>query len=299
MKKSTSHLQGEMDHTFEYDRGLKLVYRCYGDPDGSPAFYFHGWPGSRLEGELFNDLAKKNQCLLIAPERPGYGHSTSSQHLPLKQWADLIKGLANHLELERFSVIGLSGGGPHACATMSCLPERILTGCLIVPMGPLHAKMGVKRMNPAQRLMAESTPLFPMLTQMALRTLCPFAGYAPGLVISIMRHLLLPACDQRALDTTGLQAVLVRNMAEALSGGAQGMYEDGLRFLEPWHKTLNAIQCPVKIWHGYDDNIVPIEFGKYLAKMIPNAESSWLPDEGHFSVPVSCAHECFEFLNRK
>lgn len=298
MKKSTSHLQGEMDHAFEYDRGQELVYRCYGDPNGSPAFYFHGWPGSRFEGELFDDLAKDHQCLIIAPERPGYGRSTSSQHLSLRQWADLIKGLADHLGLERFSVIGLSGGGPHACATMACQPDRVVKGCLLVPMGPLHAKLGVMRMNPVQRLMAEATPLYPMLTQMALKTLCPLAHAAPGLVISLMRHLFLPDCDQRALDATGLQPVLVKNMAEALSAGAQGMYQDGLRFLEPWHKTLNAIQCPVKIWHGHDDNIVPIEFGKYLAKMIPDAESYWLAHEGHFSVPVGYAHECFEFIDR-
>ena len=112
MNKSTPHLQGEMDHAFEYDRDLKLVYRCYGDPDGSPVFYFHGWPGSRFEGQLFDALARDHRCLLIAPERPGYGRSTSSQHLSLTQWADLIKGLADHLGLERFSVIGLSGGGP-------------------------------------------------------------------------------------------------------------------------------------------------------------------------------------------
>ena len=298
MKKSTSHLQGEMDHVFEYDRGQELVYRCYGDPNGSPAFYFHGWPGSRFEGELFDDLAKEHQCLIIAPERPGYGRSTSSQHLSLRQWAKLIKGLADHLGLERFSVIGLSGGGPHACATMACQPDRVIKGCLLVPMGPLHAKLGVMRMNPVQRLMAESTPLYPILTQMALKTLCPIAHAAPGLVIFLMRHLFLPDCDQRVLDATGLQPVLVKNMAEALSGGAQGMYQDGLRFLEPWHKTLTAIQCPVKIWHGHDDNIVPIEFGKYLAKMIPDAESYWLANEGHFSVPVGYAHECFEFIDQ-
>ena len=298
MNKSTPHLQGEMDHAFEYGRDLKLVYRCYGDPDGSPVFYFHGWPGSRFEGQLFDALARDHQCLLIAPERPGYGRSTSPQHLSLTQWADLIKGLADHLCLERFSVIGLSGGGPHACATMACLPKRVRRGCLLVPMGPFHAKLGVMRMNPVQRLMAESTPFFPMLTQIALKALCPFARSAPGLVFSVMRHLLLPSCDQRALDVPGLQHILVKNMAEALSGGAQGMYQDGLRFLEPWHSTLATIQCPVKIWHGHDDNIVPVEFGRYLAEMIPNIEASWLPDEGHFSVPVGYAHECFEFLDR-
>ena len=108
-------------------------------------------------------------------------------------------------------------------------------------MGPFHAKLGVMRMNPVQRLMAESTPFFPMLTQIALKALCPFARFAPGLVFSVMRHLLLPSCDQRALDVPGLQPVLVKNMAEALSGGAQGMYQDGLRFLEPWHSTSSLL----------------------------------------------------------
>ena len=83
----------EMDQMMESKTGHGISYRCYGDPEGKPVFYFHGWPGSRHEGQLFSDLAKENNCLLVAPERPGYGRSSAVGHLSLRSWALLMLSL--------------------------------------------------------------------------------------------------------------------------------------------------------------------------------------------------------------
>ena len=55
--------------------------------------------------------------------------------------------LSDHLGLPAFSVMGLSGGGPHACAVMSCLSSKVDRGALLVPMGPMNAREGVLRMR--------------------------------------------------------------------------------------------------------------------------------------------------------
>ena len=110
---------------------LPMLWR----PRGKPVFYFHGWPGSRHEGQLFSDLAKENNCLLVAPGRPGMA-VLSRRHLSLRSWALLMGELSDHLGLPAFSVMGLSGGGPHACAVMSCLSSKVDRGLSWSPWVP-------------------------------------------------------------------------------------------------------------------------------------------------------------------
>ena len=57
--------------------GRGLGYAEYGAPEGLPLFYFHGFPGSRLD-YLFFDAGKaamEAKARVIAADRPGYGLS--------------------------------------------------------------------------------------------------------------------------------------------------------------------------------------------------------------------------------
>jgi pimeloyl-ACP methyl ester carboxylesterase len=55
--------------------GRLLGYARYGDPNGTPVFYFHGFPGSRLEARLADAVASRNGVRVIALDRPGSGLS--------------------------------------------------------------------------------------------------------------------------------------------------------------------------------------------------------------------------------
>ena len=57
--------------------GRILSYAEYGDPQGLPMIGFHGMPGSRLFMKAFGNTAQAAGVRLIAPERPGYGYSSS------------------------------------------------------------------------------------------------------------------------------------------------------------------------------------------------------------------------------
>ena len=56
--------------------GRVLAYLEIGDPSGAPVRYFLGFPGSRLEGRLAADAARRRGLRLLAPDRPGFGAST-------------------------------------------------------------------------------------------------------------------------------------------------------------------------------------------------------------------------------
>ena len=51
--------------------GRALGFRAFGPQDGVPEFYFHGFPGSRLEGGLAETPGRR----LVAVDCPGYGLS--------------------------------------------------------------------------------------------------------------------------------------------------------------------------------------------------------------------------------
>jgi len=116
------------NRTHELEDGRTLGYAEYGAPDGRPVFVFHGFPGSRLTWSAFDpqDCAGELGLRVIAPERPGYGLSEFQRGRELLDWPEDVLALADPLGLERFAVLGLSGGGPYAAACAFKIPARLV-----------------------------------------------------------------------------------------------------------------------------------------------------------------------------
>ena len=119
------------DRTIRLRDGRRLGYAEWGDPGGRPLLYFHGWPGSRLEGRLGDEAARARGVRLIALDRPGMGLSDYQPRRTLVDWPDDVIQVAAALGLDRFAVLGISGGGPFAAACAWKLSEQ-LTGAGIV-----------------------------------------------------------------------------------------------------------------------------------------------------------------------
>ncbi len=81
-------------------------------------FYFHGPPSSRLERRLFSDesLATRLRLRVIAMDRAGMGLSTFQKGRRLSDWPADVAALADALGIERFAVLGFSGGGAYTAA---------------------------------------------------------------------------------------------------------------------------------------------------------------------------------------
>ena len=111
--------------------GRELAWLELGCPSGPPVFVFHGTPGSRLQVSFDEEPITASGVRFIAPDRPGYGHSSFHRGRRLADWASDVSRLADHLQIDRFSVVGISGGGPHAavCSTVSPRPGRRRGDC--------------------------------------------------------------------------------------------------------------------------------------------------------------------------
>jgi len=118
--------------------GRRLAYARYGLAGGRPLFYLHGLPGSRYECQLIDTPARNAGIAVIAPDRPGYGLTEPRQDRSLCAWTDDVASLADQLGIDRFSVVGVSGGGPCALACAHQMPERVTALGLVASLGPVY-----------------------------------------------------------------------------------------------------------------------------------------------------------------
>ena len=98
----------------------QLGYAVEGE--GKPVIYFHGTASSRLEILLLKEFAHKNHFQLIGIDRPGYGLSTFTNRIGLRNFAEDVNVLVDYLQLNSFAVLSWSGGGPFALTYISLFP---------------------------------------------------------------------------------------------------------------------------------------------------------------------------------
>ena len=113
-----------IDQTLKLKDGRTLGYIDLGNKDGKPLFHFHGFPGSRLEATILADRAIVKNIRVICIDRPGMGLSDFKENRTLLDWPDDVVELADALEIDKFAVEGISGGGPYAAACAYKIPDR-------------------------------------------------------------------------------------------------------------------------------------------------------------------------------
>src|SRR5919106_2686580 len=111
--------------------GRRVGYAEFGDPGGKPVLAIHGTPGSRFMFARTDRAARARGLRIIAPERPGYGLSDYCHAGSLARLAADAVALADALGLDRFAVLGVSGGGPHALVAASAMLDRVALLALI------------------------------------------------------------------------------------------------------------------------------------------------------------------------
>lgn len=142
--------------------GRKLAFTIYGaKQDGKSITYHHGWPSSRLEGASYEAAATQLNGRLIAIDRPGVGRSDIEPKRLLLDWPDDLCQLADQLGIDKFYVLGASGGGPYVAACAYKIPDRLLGATIIAGLSPManpKTKEGMRFMNRLLLPMGKSAP---------------------------------------------------------------------------------------------------------------------------------------------
>jgi pimeloyl-ACP methyl ester carboxylesterase len=266
--------------------GRCLAYAEFGDPNGLPVIYCHGFPGSRLEAGLFDTAAVRHGLRVIAPDRNGLGLSDPRPGRRLIDWAEDVEILTDRLAIGRFSLIGVSGGGPYASACAYRLAERLSSFTLVCPLGPLDQPGLLDAMHWPAQINFRSIRLTPWLSNLSFRlAVIPLAQHSPQWIYQIMLGI-APAIDAEVLKRPAVRRVVTASLSEAIRQGADGVLHEMALYNRPWGFDLAEISTPVHLWHGSADTTVPLLHGRTMAEHLSDCTLHVVEGAGHFSLPV-------------
>lgn len=295
---TTTNNHPHADSTILLPDARRLAYAEYGDVTGTPVMVFHGLPGSRLcWGQLPGDPLFPLHVRVIAPDRPGYGRSDPSPGRNLLSWANDVAALADALALQRFAVLGISGGGPGALACAWRMPTRVSAVGVVSSAAPADAPGVFEGMSHTNHFFMNLAWRMPWLSRLNIQLLSTFIRRNPERYLTMMQYK-VDKVDRDILARPAVLQMLAQDFREALRSGSEGMADDmAANHGGPWGFRLDEISVPAHVWICELDRSVPPAMGRYLADNLPNSKTTFVRGAGHLW-PLVHFGEILEELTR-
>jgi pimeloyl-ACP methyl ester carboxylesterase len=269
--------------TMRLDDARTLAWSEAGDPDGEPVVACHGTPGSRHQLLVDDAPIRAAGVRWIVPDRPGYGLSTYQPDRRLAGWARDVTQLADQLGLERFAVLGLSGGGPHAAACAALLPGRVTATAIVSGVAPLIERGSERGMMPPNRLFARLARRAPTVNRIPFGAMALLGRRAPDRLLTAMAKQ-APVSDAVLLRRPDVADAFRRDLGEASRTTGRAAAQDFELIAHDWGFRLEDITGRVDVWQADHDINVPVEHARRQARAIPDAELHLVAGEGHFMI---------------
>ena len=252
-----------------YDTGA-----CHAD-GRLAVFWHHGSPNIGAPPEPLFPAADRLGIRWVSYDRPGYGGSTPCQDRDVASAATYVSTVADWLGIDRFAVMGHSGGGSHALACGSLLPERVLGVVSVAGLAPFGAE-GLdwfEGFGPAGAAQLRAATAGRAALEKHLAEAEEEPEFTPE--------------DEAAL--AGEWSWFIDVVRPAVAGGIGGFIDDDLAGVGAWGFDPADIVAPVLFLHGGRDRVVPSSHSEWLARRCPSAELWLSQEDGHISVMGSSA----------
>ena len=274
--------------------GRRLAYAEFGDPVGEPIIHCHGTPSSRAEGELTlrGSCARQLGLRVIIPDRPGMGGSDFLRNRRIVDWPSDVLELADALRVERFAMLGSSGGAPYALVCGALIPERVCVVGVIGGVAPIDAPgLFPRRTRFLSQMMRVAAPIMRGLIRLqllALRSRKVRKGMANA----------FPEPDRTLFQREDIRDRFIGCLEECCRNGPRGaVWELGM-FSQPWGFQLTKVTVPVLLWQGERDGNVSAAHARFLAAALPHCQARFYPDDAHLSVMLNHHQEIFGEIKR-
>jgi pimeloyl-ACP methyl ester carboxylesterase len=286
------------ENLLQLEGGAVVAFQEYGDANGVPVVFCHGWPSSCTMARLTDEPARELGVRIISPDRPGISGSSLQPNRKLTDWPRVVERLLDHLSIGEFRALAISGGAPYAYTMAAAMPERVRAVAIVcgaIPMAELEDGRGLLplyrwmlalyRSQPQllRRLFCIARPLLSLRSPVRLRPL-------------LLKMLMLRPCDAESLRDAAAFEAIFESQRRAWRGSAEGVMADAQIYAQPWGFSLEDIRVPVRLWHGKQDRAFSVHLAGEVGKRLPNCKARFIDNAGHYSLPIRHMQEILKDL---
>ncbi|MCH0566805.1 MULTISPECIES: alpha/beta fold hydrolase [unclassified Streptomyces] len=266
--------------TVELSDGRTLAYEDYGDPDGKPVVFTHGFGDSRLIRNPDDALTASLGVRVIAPDQPGVGGSSPKPGRRMADWGQDVEELADRLGIGEFAVAGHSGGSPHTLAIARHRPDRVPKGVLASPVGDFDdAFMRRQLVLRDLKLIARIHRLHHLLRWASRTNAKKALKDVPSYVESVAEEDRSDAATM--LGDPAQRAMFEASFAAGAAHDGEGTYEMTLALWD-WGFAPEDVRQPFEVFYGDADDIISPRMPVRVAAELPNGTAHVWPGAGHY-----------------
>jgi len=276
------------ENLIELEDGAVVAFEEYGDANGMPVMFCHGWPSSRTMAQLTDEPARDLGIRIISADRPGISGSSLQPDRKLTDWPRLVDRITDYLGIHDFRMLAISGGAPYAYATATAMPQRVRAIAIVGGAPPLAEISDSNGLLPLYRWMLALYRTQPRLLRRLFYLARPVLSLRPPLRFRpvLLRMLLMRPCDAESLRDAAAFEAIFESQRRAWRASAEGVVADAQIYAQPWGFAIEDVRVPVRLWHGKEDRAFSVHLAEELANRLPNCHARFVDDAGHYSLPI-------------
>ncbi len=263
-----------LHNEFENIDGKKIAYVRCNDWDEEIILFFHGFTGSK---EYFPDLNEVNDCI-VSFDRPGVGDSDVVEFYSMEKYIENVHEILHKHDVTSVKLIGHSAGGYYAQLFCELYPDMVKSLSLVSSMIPLNSPKTKKIVNGQWKF----------ISFLSLKAKAFSRFYFKQMAKNIMRNY-----DKQLEDNmktiSNIERTFMENNSEmiknsvmnAVANNGTGVYYDAFALCQPRKDLKIAKNIPVYVWHGTEDNTIPLSFVEYIKAEYSVKQVNVLENVGH------------------
>lgn len=233
--------------------GTPIYHEVAGD--GTPLLFVHGLGGTSNVWHAQRAVLPRT-CQVVTLDLPGSGRSGKNETaFTMDRWADQLIGLADHLKLDRFVLVGHSMSTILVQKTAAKYPARVQAAILCGPMTELPP--AGKEAFRKRKQTVESEGMAALADQVVGGALTQATREANPALAGLFREMLMsndPAC---------------------YAAQCQALIDGSAKDDHP------KIHCPMLVLVGDQDVVTPLANAKAIAAAVPTATVRIVPATAH------------------
>lgn len=263
--------------------GRLLSYEEVGDSAGAAVFFLHGCHGGRRLPRQAEAALRAMSIRWIAPARPWHGKTCGNTALLQDPagYAKDINALADHLGLERYTLVGYDAGAIYAACAAGHLDDRLQRLVLVSVLPPMQSLRDFASAPRQQRVLASAARLsLPLLRYLAIvgdRKL-----QKEGQAMFTKTVFGAAKADMLACEDPEILKLMWKAHFFHVAKGNDSFINDCRLIASNWSPYLRPISSStrVDVLHGCKDEIVPLKRVQRFASQL-RTSLEVVDDAGH------------------